>query len=572
MSKTKTRLVLLISLCWALHAGSAWGQQITQAAAELEKMFVEACRERAIGNYEKAVPLLEGLLKKDNKNHAAMYELARVYDAQNKYAEAEKLMVSATALSPENNWYKKFLADVYQKTNKFLSAATLYEQLVKNDAHNDAYYYRWAYFLVKADAIDRAIKVYDELEKNNGISEESVRRKHSLYLGLGNNKKAAEELQRLIAAYPKRTEYRHLLAGFYEQIGDTAKAQAEYRQILSIAPNDSRAQLALAGNGRNAANDDIAYLRALKPVFENPAANIDQKIGKIIPFIQKVADTRNTELADVVLELTSILEKAHPGEAKPLAAAGDLFYYTGRKKEALAKYLRALDLDKGVFTVWEQAMTIYAENGQYTALLRMSENALDYFPNRAMAHYFNAWALLETGRSSDAADVVEQAMLMIGKDQRAAALLLGVKAGIAHVQKKHPAADVLFDEAVKQYPASGELLAQYSLSLLARNEYTDKALEMAQQADKLSPGNVAVDHAMGWALLKKKDFAGAKSRLSKALKTNEEELPLLLEHYGDLLYQTGDIDGAVNYWAKAQAKGGRSSLLDKKIADRRWYE
>ena len=189
-----------------------------------------------------------------------------------------------------------------------------------------------------------------------------------------------------------------------------------------------------------------------------------------------------------------------------------------------------------------------------------------------MAHYFNAWALLETGRSSDAADVVEQAMLMIGKDQRAAALLLGVKAGIAHVQKKHPAADVLFDEAVKQYPASGELLAQYSLSLLARNEYTDKALEMAQQADKLSPGNVAVDHAMGWALLKKKDFAGAKSRLSKALKTNEEELPLLLEHYGDLLYQTGDIDGAVNYWAKAQAKGGRSSLLDKKIADRRWYE
>lgn len=572
MSKTKTRLVFLINLCLALHAGSASGQQITQAAAELEKMFVEACRERMIGNYDKAVPILEALLKKDNKNHAAMYELARVYDAQNKPDEAEKQLISAVGLAPENDWYRKFLADVYHKANKFLPAAALYEQLVKADPHNEAYYYRWAYFLVKADAIDRAIKVYDELEKNNGISEEAVRRKHSLYLGLGNNKKAGEELQRLIAAYPRRTEYRHLLANFYEQIGDTAKAQAEYRQILSMSPNDSRAQLALAGNGRNAANDDATYLRSLKPVFENPAANIDQKIGKIIPFIQKTADTRDAALGDVVLELTTVLEKAHPGEAKPLAAAGDLLYYTGRKKEALAKYLRALDLDKGVFAVWEQAMTIHCENGRYSALLRMSEDALDYFPNRAMAHYFNALALLETGRPNDAEDVVEQAMLMIGNDQRAAALLLGVKAGVAHAQKKYPAADVLFDEALQKNPGSAELLSRYSLSLLTRNVYTDKAWEMAQQADKASPGSVSVDHALGWALLKKKDFAGAKDRLFKALKNNEEEHPLLLEHYGDLLSQTGDIDGAVNYWVKAQAKGGRSSLLDKKIADRKWYE
>jgi tetratricopeptide (TPR) repeat protein len=66
-------------------------------------------------------------------------------------------------------------------------------------------------------------------------------------------------------------------------------------------------------------------------------------------------------------------------------------------------------LDKGVFAVWEQAMIIHCENGRYEALLRLSENALDYFPNRAMAHYFNALALLETGRPDDAEGVVEQA-------------------------------------------------------------------------------------------------------------------------------------------------------------------
>lgn len=47
---------------------------------------------------------------------------------------------------------------------------------------------------------------------------------------------------------------------------------------------------------------------------------------------------------------------------------------------------------------------------------------------------------------------------------------------------------------------------------------------------------------------------------------------MVLEHYGDVLFQMGDAQGALQYWTKAQEKGGTSEFLEKKIADRKLYE
>ncbi len=549
----------------------ARGQQISEASISLEKIFVDACRERLIGNYDKAIILLEDLLKKDYRNHAAMYELARVYDAQGKHEPAELQLLKAIPLAPDNDWYKKFLADVYQKQGKFLAAAAIYEQLVKKEPHNEQYYFKWAYFLVKANAVDRAIKVYDELEKQNGIHEEAVRRKHALYIGMGNNKKAAEELQRLVSAYPKRLEYRHLLASFYEQIGDKAKAMAEYRQILSLAPGDAKAQIALAG-GRNTQNDDLAYLQSLKSAFENPTAAIDLKIGKLLPFIQQVADTHEATLADAVIKLTDILEKVHPGEAKPLAAAGDLLYHSGRKPQALAKYQKALQLDKAVFAVWEQTLTILYEAGQYKALLKTAEDALDYFPNKVMAQYFYAAALLETGQSQEAARTIEQALLMAPDKSLPYALLQGLKAALACLQKSNNACTTDFETAEKLAPNVPYILANYAYYLCLLNEQPDKAKQLTEKVLKLQPDLVRNLHAAGWLALKNKDYPAARNLLGKAVQINEETDPLLLEHLGDACYQTGDVNVAVSWWAKAQAKGGRSATLERKIAERKYAE
>ncbi len=570
--KNKLRYrIYLCSLILAITMETAGAQQVSQAAANMERSFVEACRERMVGNYDKAIPLLQELLKKDNKNHAALYELARVYDIQSRYEPAETLMNQAIALDPANDWYKKFLADIYQKSGKFKLAAGQYELLAKKEPNQETYYFKWAYFLVKADEIDLAIKVYDELEKRIGIHEEAARRKHSLYIGKGNNKKAAEELQRLINAYPNKLEYRYLLAGFYEQLGDKAKADAEYRQLLKIAPNDAKAVLALAG-GRSAATDERSYLQALRPIFENVNADIDMKMSRLIPFIQKIVSSGDSSLADEVLLLTDIIAKAHPGNAKPMAAAGDVYFHTGRRKQALDKYSEALRYHKAVYAVWEQVMQIHYDAADFSSLHQVSEQALELFPHKATAQLYQAAAALEQQQVTEAAAILDQAALMVGTDAYAVAFLQGLQGSLLQGQQKYTDAALLFSKAIGQFPNAVDVLSRYSRFLLQEGNDLNAGLPLAQRVVVLAPDFAMGQYVLGRILFKLKKFSEALLPLSNAVRHNNGLSPAFLEALGDAQFQAGQPAEALQNWIKAREKGSGSSLLDQKIRDKTWYE
>ena len=79
-------------------------------------------------------------------------------------------------------------------------------------------------------------------------------------------------------------------------MGESNQARGVYEAILEIDPNNTRARLGLAASSKQS-NNDILFLNSLKPVFEDPNTKIDLKIGRILPLIQKVADTGDRQLA-----------------------------------------------------------------------------------------------------------------------------------------------------------------------------------------------------------------------------------------------------------------------------------
>ncbi len=546
-------------------------QQIGERDVALQEKFIDANRERIVGNIEKAIPLFEEVLRQDPTNAAAAYELARIYDDRDDNEKALRYIRMAISASPSNLWYYRLLGDIYQKQGKNREAAALYEDLVKREPLNDYYYYRWAYFLIRADDIAKALKVYDDLEKRVGVSEDIIRRKYSLYVGMGNNKKAATELQRLIAAYPNNIEYRHLLAGFYEQIGETGLSRVEYKKILDLAPDDARANIALAGTPDKQHNE-IQFLASLRPVFNNADIPIDQKIGKIMPIIAKVADTGNRELAEATLELTTLLETVHPTDAKGFAASGDLLYYSGNRLRALDKYKKTLELDDTVFLVWEQLLRIYLDMKDYVSLRKYSDEAIDIFPNKALLHYMNGVANYGLKRHSEALSAFEEAILMVGNNGRLLYDIQVHKGLTLHAQKKSSASNEAFEAALKLNAKAPEALHYYSFCLASRGETIEKAQNMAKQANELAPDRADFQTNYGWVLYKAKNYTDARHWFDKALNNGGMDDPELLEHYGDLLFQMNDADGALQYWLRAQEKGGMSETLEKKIANRKLYD
>ena len=95
---------------------------------------------------------------------------------------------------------------------------------------------------------------------------------------------------------------------------------------------------------------------------------------------------------------------------------------------------------------------------------------------------------------------------------------------------------------------------------------------MAEKAIQLQPNEKNYQDTYSWVLYKSGEFSEALKWSDKALKNGGQEDPSILEHRGDILFQLGKSNEALESWQKAQTLGGGSSLLEKKIANKQLYE
>ncbi len=544
--------------------------QITEDNVDLVAIFIDGNREKLLGNWDEAIAKFEEILAKDRNNAAVAYELARVYEAVKDLENAEKFAEKAVEWDGANEWYRIYLAAVFQKNNKDSQAAIQYSELVNLQPNNEEFYIKWAYYLVRNSQPEEAIKVYDNLEKRTGIHEEVIRHKHTLYLGMGNHKQAAYELERLIGKFPDKTSYRHLLATFYEQIDEKDKAKEVYHQILKQDPNDARAQIAIAEEAKG--NDVIGFLNSLKPIFEDPKTDIDTKIKEIIPYVNELAASGDRNLGITLLALTSLLETVHTNDAKSHSVLADVLYYTGQQDRALEQYKKTLKLDDTKWPVWEQLLYIYAEKKDYDNLIATSENALDVFPNHATAYYLNGAGYNGKKEYRDALNSLQQGLIMSSRNARLRYDILIEMGKSYYFLKQYPKSDNAFEEALKINDKDPAILKDYSYYLARRGANLNKAQNLAARLNNVAPNHPISEDALGFVFYKMKNYTGAKEWLDKAIQHGGSENPIILEHYGDVLFQLGNTTDAIQYWQQALDKGGDSEFLEKKVKEGKMVE
>ncbi len=563
-------ILLLLFLIGNLSYAQEPRGRVSEEEINTQKVFIDATREKILQNYENAAYLFKEVLKRDKNNHAAAYELARIYDVLDKDEKALQSINMAVELEA-NPWYRMFQADVYEKINKNEEAAEIYEDLVKSEPTNEYYYLKWAYYLVRSNDIKKAIKVYNELESEVGIVEDIVLKKYRLYLGTGNQKKAEEELLKLIQAFPYEKEGFHQLAKFYLQNNQEEKAAATYKKILEIDPNDGTASIALADKQAGESND-ADLVKTLSPVFSNPEISLDLKIKELIPYVQKVAETGDQTLAKQGKELCEILIEVHPKAAQPYAAYADLLYYSKQPKAALVQYQKAVAINQNVYSVWDQILQIQYEQGQNEELVATSNKVIDLFPNQARGYYFNGVALHRQAKFNEAIPPLQQAVMMSRKKPliwRNAQRQLAIT---YFSLKKFDRSDKAFQAILKMNSKDWEVLSDYGYALTSRNEKLDMAQKMLEQSAQLRPNQMTNELNLAFLYYRKTDYVTAKSWIEKALQHGGTENPEALERYGDVLFQLDKKEEALQYWQKALDMGSMAPLLEKKIKERKVYE
>ena len=401
-------LYLAIFIGLATEARAQVGTTYTEEEIKLQELFLKANSLKLMGDLEEALPIYQQVLKEDKTNDAAAYEIARIYEAQEDYENAEKY--ARKAVNWDNNfWYKIKLAQVLEKLDKDAEAASIFQGLVGAFPENMEFYYQWAYYLVRDSRPEEAIEVYNIAEKQFAVSQELVYKKHMLYGIMGKLDRAAGELEKLIEAFPSKLEYRHDLAEFYQNNKKQKQAEEIYQEILKLDPFDGRALMAVATKGKSA--NDATFLSSLEPVIRDSNVEIDVKVAKLFPIISKVGQGNKT-YDEEAATLTQILTEVHPKSAKAHAIHGDVLYNSGKLEASKVAFEMTLELDNAKYAVWEQLMYLYFDFQEFDKLLKLTSGAQDLFPNQVKSYYFEGVVYSERGQSVDAISAFKKCMLM----------------------------------------------------------------------------------------------------------------------------------------------------------------
>ncbi|MCC7244790.1 MAG: tetratricopeptide repeat protein [Saprospiraceae bacterium] len=460
------------------------GKKVSVPEEEVERQskFLAAETELMMGRFDKASDKFRTFTYEHPDNDAGWYGLARAYAGAKELDKAVDAIGKAISNAPDNQWYAIYQGDLYKELGRIKDAIRVYENLLKKYPETPEFYEQAAYLYVLAEEPEKGLKMLNKLESLRGITPEVSLKKHMSLVGLNDFKKAGDELGRLADAYPKNVQFRLDLADFCARTGDVQCQKQAYEKVLAVSPNNSTAKVGLASltaGGKN--QSEVGKLQALKPLFADPRNGIEQKIRELMPYFDKIGDQTEPALASALIDLGMAIETAHPDDAKAWSVSGDLFYLLNKPTEALTRYQKCIKLNPGVFNVWENALSILAEQQRYDEMTTTAEAAIDAFPNQPKAYYFLAAAQVARNDAKGALNTVQQALPMTRNNAALMVQLTDMKALAYIAQKDYLLAISTYETVAAQMANDPTVLEHYGDALYLGAQY-NKAVEYWKKA------------------------------------------------------------------------------------------
>jgi tetratricopeptide (TPR) repeat protein len=533
---------------------------------EVTALFLDASKQKLIGNYDKAIDFCQQALELDKDNHAVLYELSQLYMLTGSYGYSIDNAEKAVKLNPKNEWYNLHLAHLYRANGLYKEAANVYEGLVKNHPKKMDYAMLLAEIYIYSGQQQKAIDALTKIEQSMGVNEEISLQKRDLHLQLGEKSKAVAVMQELIKNYPSEYRYYGYLAETYETIGDSQKAFETYQKVLQLDPENGIVHFYLFQYYIKA-NKEQEAINHLSYVYKSSDITIDLKIQILLTLIERNTEKFNT----LSYELLDILSAQHPTEAKTYSIYGDFLRRDKRIIEAIDKYRLAVELDNTRFAIWNELMILETEANKFDWMEEDSQKAMEIFPAQPGFYLFNGLANLQLKNYKKSVESLNSGKALVIDNKPALLQFYHYLGDAYHKLGEHEKSDKNYDLALEIDPLNPTVLNNYAYYLSLRGEQLDKAEKMIKKANELYPNQISFLDTYGWVMYKKGDYEKAKELIKKAIELGAKSGEVY-EHLGDAYFKLGMINEAMEYWNKALSEKDHSELLPKKISDKKLYE
>ena len=531
--------------------------------------FFNALKAKSLENYEEALDQFQKCIKIDEKQAVLFYESSLINKGLGNFNLAVEQSKITTEIEGDNRWYQINYAEVLFANQDFKLASEEYKKLLFKEPGNKELYFLLADMYIYNNGFLKAIEVYDDLEKINRIDKMVSMQKHKLYMQLEKNNYAIEELKNLLEKFPNDVETLEILSELYLLNDEKEKAFDIFKVLAIIAPENGRIHLTLADYYREQ-GDNMRSFEELKLAFKSVNLGVDLKVRILASYLQLLAV--NSIMKEQAYTLAKVLMNSHPTSVKPNAIYADILYADNRFSESKEQYLIVLEKDKTKTQVWSQVLFIQAEQSDFEGMLKTSEEALTYFSTDPLFYYFNGVASKWFKNYDEAINSLSMGVEFVLDNKL---LLLEFYSSLAdsyHAIKEHKLSDEYYEKSLAIDSNNILVLNNYAYYLSLRRKNLEKAKKMSYRCNELEKNNGTYQDTYAWILYELLDYEQAKIWIQKSLSNGSNVSAVVVEHYGDILYQLGNIEDAIIEWKKAKKLGDASKFLDKKIEDGKLYK
>lgn len=544
---------------------------------EAESVFTEGVKYFILEDYAKALGAFQRVIELNPEEPMVYFKMAEVYTRSsnsNDLSRAANSIEKALRLDKKNKYFYLLAAEIYTSQNNFSKAEETLENLTRELPGTTEHLYQLAAIYLYDRKLDEAVKTYSRAESLMGINEISSLQKVKIFLDQGKTEQAIAEGEKLIAAYPDEERYVMAFAQALGQKEQQRKAIEYIEKFLATHPENGSSKLLLAGFYRDMGREKESR-QLVKEAIEDPSVEITSKLIVLQTYTAQMAQSAaqrppDAELTAFVLALYEEMKRQYADDPNVYIAGGNLYISLRQKDEAERAFLAAIQRGSASFDAWQNLLALEAETGKFDSLIFHSEQGMEIFPNQAMLYYFNGYGHLSRHHYREAASSLEQAKKLSAANPGLVHDINSMLGDVYHGSKEYAKSDLAYDAALAYQPNDAMVLNNYSYYLALRKEHLDKAERMAAQVIQDHPNNSTYLDTYAWVLYARDKFREARKVMEQAL-----ALPGLssvhYEHYGDILFQLGDVDGAVRQWEKARSMTSDHEALDRKISNRRLY-
>ena len=544
-------------------------EQLENAEDIVGELFIEATKAKNLGDIKKAEEIFNDCLSLDPKDAASMYELARIYILNNELEKARLMAEKAITIDTTNNWYKLLLTNIYKLNKSYDKSIKILEQLVQQNPDNIEFLEELAYSYALNSESLKSIDILNVIERKIGVNEQIAIQKQKLFQNLKKPDSAIQEIEKLINEFPYEIRYYALMAELSLQCKFDEKALWAYSKIVEIDPENAYIHISLSDFYRNS-GDTINAHNELKLGFKNKQLDLESKIQILLSYYpaQQIFENKNK----YALELIFLLSEVYPDNARILSIKSEVLYQSRKFEEAKEVLLKVISIDSSLVGSWEQLLITESALSDLTSLDDHAQKAIQLFPGRPIPYLFAGMVKSQNGEYQKALEYYEKGLPLIANNTALKVQFYSFLGDTYHELENTKKSDQSYENAIIFDPENSVVLNNYAYYLALRSEKLERAKQMSFKAVELDPENASNLDTKAWVLYKLKMFQESKLIIEKALDIDEDNTAEVYEHYGDILFQLGEIKKAVKQWKKARKKGSDSEFLLKKIKQKKLYE